>query len=502
MALACDIALEELDLSLWTYAGAKNAGIDTVADLVALPPAELARLLGSTPKALAELRQALQLHARRVLDVAEQYQQVSTLPISWLEPPCEVRARLNERGVNTLGGLIDAPVDRRTDVIYKANTDALVLRFYAYCAVRGRDDQGGPTPSWLDETDSVDPLLAAYQRDVRTLESLNRADEVLVSGIMHRGHRGHDPSPSAERLAATPKNISSLHERPREALVEAAAAWVVEWATGYADSEVDLMDLIQQGNLGLMRALDGYDYKQGQRFRMPAWWWARQLMDRYLDDHRYAVRVPAHVAEALRRYTGACEQLWDELGREPTVEQLCVRLQILSAGDSCTLQRARRSGVPIGPALEHRLRSASAKVRRIAALAQEPLRLHETVGDAVAKPHGYLIEMLDTAGLSVQEARDDCIGDLVACDYADEPIDAMTREQLRATLDEALRTLTPRQRMVTELRFGLTDGQERTLGEIGLMLGVTRERIRQIEARALRKLRHPRVRRRLAGFLL
>ena len=149
MALGCDIPLEELHLSLRVYTALKRAKIDTVADLVTLAPTELAQALASRPEWLAQLREGLRLHARRVLDVTERHDEISELPISWLLLGREVQARLKQHGVHTLAALADATISGLTAALGRPNTEALLVRFYAYCAVRGRDDQEPSPAPWL-----------------------------------------------------------------------------------------------------------------------------------------------------------------------------------------------------------------------------------------------------------------------------------------------------------------------------------------------------------------
>ena len=285
--------------------------------------------------------------------------------------------------------------------------------------------------------------------------------------------------PSDEALIA---EMDAAHDRAVEAnqaLIRANLRLVVSVAKRYLGRGIPLLDLIQEGNMGLLRAIGKFDPRRGFKFSTYATWWIRQSINRSIAEQARTIRIPVHLFESISRILRAQRHLTQTYGREPTNEELALEVGYLSAADVQTILRAHAENRPINPELQRRLDSASQKVTRALRSAEETVSLEGPVGDDESSALGDFIE--DEDALS--------------------PMDAAAREMLREQIQHALASLSERERDVLELRFGLKDGKEHTLEEVSRYFDVTRERVRQIEAKALRKLRHPSKSRELREYL-
>jgi len=289
-------------------------------------------------------------------------------------------------------------------------------------------------------------------------------------------------------------------QQARRRMVEGTLPWVIHWARDYERSGLEAIDVIQEGSIGLMRAVDGFDYTGGQRFYAHAWWWVRQAITRAIAEQSAAVRLPLHVQETVVQFRHASETLWEELGRYPSLIEVAERLGYLAAEDAAAISEASAAGRPLEPWVKRRLSSAIAKVTRLVALAQGTLSLDVVIDEEVLQGDGYLKRLLGVAGVSRDEARGRCIGDLVPWEPVEDPLAANELADLQELIRELLHSLSERQQEALEVRFGLLDGQYRTLEEVGRILGVTREGVRQREAQALRRLGHPKVSRQLRDY--
>ena len=276
--------------------------------------------------------------------------------------------------------------------------------------------------------------------------------------------------------------MDAVHLRAEEAhqsLIRSNLRLVVSVAKRYLGRGIPFLDLIQEGNLGLLRAINKFDPRRGFKFSTYATWWIRQSINRSIAEQARTIRIPVHLFEAISRILRAQHQLTQELRHTPSFEELALEVGYLPTSDVEAILRAQAEKTPLDPTIQHRFELASRRVGRVLRSAEDPVSLDSPVGGD------------DSAQLE----------DFIPDEDALTPLDSAVRDMLREQIQHVLESLTKRERQVLELRFGLADGQSHTLDEVSAYYNVTRERIRQIEAKALRKLRHPAYTRQLKDYI-
>jgi RNA polymerase primary sigma factor len=318
----------------------------------------------------------------------------------------------------------------------------------------GEEEEPAPAEVEIDlDLIDIDDSISLYLKEIGRVPLLNAEEEVSLAKRMERGRDARqrltlaiDEGSERERLLANVKDGQAAQEH----LIKANSRLVVSVAKKYVGRGVPFLDLIQEGNIGLIRAVKKFDYRRGYKFSTYATWWIRQAVTRAIADQGRTIRVPVHMYEQINRLTRTSRQLVQELGRDPTTEEIAERLNV-----------------------------PPRKVEQIIRVSQRPLSLEMPVG----------------------EEEDSYLGDFIEDAEADSPTDSASQTMLRQVIDEIFESLTPREVRILQLRFGLVDGYSYTLEEVGKKFGVTRERIRQIEAQALGRLRHPSRSRKLRDYL-
>ena len=308
------------------------------------------------------------------------------------------------------------------------------------------------------EGDLSDEEMSAIENEVAQFGAAENMENVLEQeGIaiddpvrLYLKEIGRVPLLTNDREKVLAERMMEGDESAKTELVEANLRLVVSIAKRYVGRGMYFLDLIQEGNLGLMKAVEKFDYTKGYKFSTYATWWIRQAITRAIADQARTIRIPVHMVETIHKVSRYSRQMLQELGREATAEEIGEKMGM-----------------------------SSDKVREIMKIAQDPVSLETPIG----------------------EEEDSHLGDFIPDDDTPSPADATSTNILREELERQLHTLTPREEHVIKLRFGLYDGRTRTLEEVGKEFDITRERIRQIEAKALRKLRHPSRARHLRGFM-
>ena len=313
-------------------------------------------------------------------------------------------------------------------------------------------------PNDLVDSFSIDDPVRMYLKEIGKVPLLSADEEIALATRMNAKNDAEARIKAAEESGETipEEEMASLKktikdgEKAKQKLAEANLRLVVSIAKRYVGRGMLFLDLIQEGNLGLIKAVEKFDYTKGYKFSTYATWWIRQAITRAIADQARTIRIPVHMVETINKVIRVSRQLLQSLGHDPSPEEISAEM-----------------GMPVD------------KVREILKIAQEPVSLETPIG----------------------EEEDSHLGDFIPDEGASEPSEAASFTLLQEQLVDVLSTLTPREEKVLKLRFGIEDGRPRTLEEVGKEFNVTRERIRQIEAKALRKLRHPSRSKKLKDFL-
>ena len=388
----------------------------------------------------------------------------------------EVLALLTELG-NKNGGFIFAK-DATMYYAYDSSEYETLERDLAKASIdimpdedENSEDDKEPNLSDVEEVDistydqlpaslKVDDPVRMYLKEIGKIPLLTTEEETLYAEQVVEGRAAKakleeidadDNNTVSFEEYEELNNIVDVAETAKDKLVNANLRLVVSIAKKYLSRGLQFLDLIQEGNMGLIKAVDKFDHKKGFKFSTYATWWIRQAITRAVADQARTIRIPVHMVETINKLVRIQRQLVQEFSREPTPEEVAERMDI-------TVE----------------------KVQQIQRIAQEPISLESPVG----------------------EEEDSSLGDFISDPHALDPYEYTAKMKLREELDEVLATLTEREERVLRLRFGLVDGRVRTLEEVGKEFNVTRERIRQIEAKALRKLKHPSRSKRLKDFMI
>ncbi len=334
---------------------------------------------------------------------------------------------------------------------YELSVDALD-NFYDKLAQDGIDIVDDSVAGPVDVSVDGEEEIKLDEDDLKADDDLDLPEGVAINDPvrMYLKEIGKIPLLTSEEEIDLARAIEQNDEEARRRLAEANLRLVVSIAKKYVGRGMLFLDLIQEGNLGLIKAVEKFDYRKGYKFSTYATWWIRQAITRAIADQARTIRIPVHMVETINKLIRVSRQLVQELGREPLPEEIAREMNV-----------------------------SEERVREILKIAQEPVSLETPIG----------------------EEDDSHLGDFIEDQDAQAPAEAAAFELLKEQLEDVLDTLTPREEKVLRLRFGLDDGRTRTLEEVGQHFGVTRERIRQIEAKALRKLRHPMRSKRLKDYL-
>jgi RNA polymerase primary sigma factor len=340
-------------------------------------------------------------------------------------------------------------------------------------------------PQIVDTTrgELISDPVHMYLREIGRVPLLDAEEEIKLARDIRAGSEARERlERDGDGFGAQERYVLQLKaergDLARGRMAEANLRLVVSVAKRFSGRGMSFLDLIQEGNLGLLRAVEKFDHTKGFKFSTYATWWIRQAINRAIADQGRTIRIPVHMIESINRLSRTVRRLQQELGHDPTPEEIAVDLDYVSDVDKRAIEDSGDND-GLSSDVRLRLRKAARKVRQIMTVSQEPMSLETPMG---SEDNSVLV-------------------DFIADESIASPIEETNKGLLREQMEEILSSLSVRERDVLALRFGLTDGESHTLEEVGERFGVTRERVRQIEAKALRKLRHPTRSRKLRDYL-
>jgi RNA polymerase primary sigma factor len=378
---------------------------------------------------------------------------------------------LNRKGVNSLSSDVlsdyNEPSKGLIGIEDFIDPDIKILDEKDDVEIVGIEDEEEGIEELLPTTQTTDDSVKMYLKEIGTIPLLSTLEEIELAKMIARGEEldkyskalevelGKEPSIEqiSEKMNISFEEVKDIRRKSMESgkrLTRANLRLVVSIAKKYVGRGMLFLDLIQEGNLGLIRAVEKFDHKKGYKFSTYATWWIRQAITRAIADQARTIRIPVHMVETINRFKKISRRLSQELGRKPTEEEIAGEMEV-----------------------------SVEKFREIVKVAQEPISLETPIG----------------------KEDDSRLGDFIEDKDSETPVISVTNELLRQDINRVLKTLSQREQEVLQLRFGLDDGRQKTLEEVGQAFGVTRERIRQIEAKALRKLRHPNRNRTLREYM-
>lgn len=437
----------------------KSGKKTTVKETAVAEPAEVTEVKADEPAAKAD-EPAAEHHTTKKKSASKSHTAKKTEEEPATAAPVEVKPEGERKEKNEIQDIIDkakikGSISNSEIMVSLGDTDYdldQIDKLYETLESMGIDvteDFDDDEPIDLDEDIEAD--LENFESSESMEKALSQEGLMIDDPVkMYLKEIGRVPLLSAEREAELSKRMAEGDEKAKQELVEANLRLVVSIAKKYVGKGLFFLDLIQEGNLGLMKAVSKFDYTKGYKFSTYATWWIRQAITRAIADQARTIRIPVHMVETIHKYTKVSRQMLQEQGREVTPEEIAKEMNM-----------------------------SPEKIREIIKVAQDPISLETPVG----------------------EEEDSHIGDFIEDQDSPAPADAASYALLREQLCEVLHTLTPREEHVLKLRFGLEDGRARTLEEVGQKFNITRERIRQIEAKALRKLRHPSRSKKLKDYL-
>lgn len=390
-------------------------------------------------------------------------------------------------GIISQDGNVD--VDKEFDALVSALREMDITVVSAGEEVEGPREETSPHTGRSTRSQPLrvtNDSVSMYLREIGRVDLLSAEDEIRLAKAMEAGAEAQEKLEelAEEMLSPQQKQVYDLKvmqgEIARRRLAEANLRLVVSIAKDYMGRGMSFLDLIQEGNLGLLSAVERFDYRRGYKFSTYATWWIKQAISRAIADQARTIRIPVHMIESISHLMRTMREIEQDLGRDPTLEEVALASNYLSDEDKRVWKQCQADDAKAPADVRRHMKQAVEKIRQVLRFAQEPMSLETPVGND----------------------EDNALMDFIADDSVDGPVEETNKGLLREQIRESLASLTEREQRVLNLRFGLGGGEPHTLEEVGESIGLTRERVRQIETKALHKLRHLTKSRQLRDYLI